>query len=37
MSRYFYRGQPPMPAKKFLAEFWSLEEQAEKILEGLVE
>ena len=32
---YFYRYQPPTPAKELIAEFWKLEEEAEKILEGL--
>jgi type I restriction enzyme M protein len=34
-SKYFYRYQPPPPAKDLLAEFWRLEKQAEKMLEGL--
>jgi type I restriction enzyme M protein len=34
-NKYFYRYQPPTPAKDLLAEFWRLEEQAEKLLEGL--
>jgi hypothetical protein len=29
------RYQPPTPAKKLLAEFWKLEKEAEKMLEGL--
>ncbi len=33
-NKYFYRYQPPTPAKDLLAEFWKLEEQAEKTLEG---
>ena len=34
-NKYFYRYQPPMPAKELLAEFWRLEKEAEKFLEGL--
>jgi type I restriction enzyme M protein len=34
-NKYFYRYQPPTPAKELLAEFWKLEKQAEKMLEGL--
>jgi type I restriction enzyme M protein len=34
-NKYFYRYQPPTPAKELLAEFWRLEKQAEKMLEGL--
>ena len=34
-NRYFYRYQPPTPAKELLAEFWKLEKEAEKMLEGL--
>ena len=34
-NKYFYRYQPPTPSKDLLAEFWKLEEKAEKILEGL--
>ena len=34
-NKYFYRYQPPMPAKELLAEFWKLERDAEKMLEGL--
>jgi len=29
------RYQPPTPAKDLLAEFWKLEKEAEKMLEGL--
>ncbi len=29
------RYQPPRPAKELLAEFWRLEKEAEKMLEGL--
>lgn len=34
-NKYFYRYQPPTPANDLLKEFWRLEEQAEKMLEGL--
>jgi type I restriction enzyme M protein len=34
-NKYFYRYQPPPPAKDLLAEFWRLEKEAEKMLEGL--
>lgn len=34
-NKYFYRYQPPTPAKDLLAEFWRLEKEAEKLLEGL--
>jgi type I restriction enzyme M protein len=34
-NKYFYRYKPPMPAKDLLAEFWKLEKEAEKMLEGL--
>jgi type I restriction enzyme M protein len=34
-NKYFYRYQPPTPAKDLLAEFWRLEKEAEKRLEGL--
>jgi type I restriction enzyme M protein len=34
-NKYFYRYQPPIPAKELLAEFWRLEKEAEKMLEGL--
>ena len=34
-NKYFYRYQPPTPAKELLAEFWKLEKEAEKLLEGL--
>ncbi|MFH1738826.1 MAG: hypothetical protein ABIH23_07440 [bacterium] len=36
-NKYFYRYQPPTPAKKLLEEFWKLEKEAEKMLEGLAE
>ncbi|MDO8947194.1 MAG: class I SAM-dependent DNA methyltransferase [Desulfocapsaceae bacterium] len=35
-NKYFYRYQPPTPAKDLLAEFWRLEKEAEGMLEGLV-
>ena len=34
-NKYFYRYQPPPPAKELLEEFWKLEKEAEKMLEGL--
>jgi type I restriction enzyme M protein len=34
-NKYFYRYHPPTPAKELLAEFWRLEKDAEKMLEGL--
>jgi type I restriction enzyme M protein len=34
-NKYFYRYQPPTAAKDLLAEFWKLEKQAEKMLDGL--
>jgi type I restriction enzyme M protein len=34
-GKYFYRYQPPTPAKDLLKEFWDLEKKAEKMLEGL--
>jgi len=36
-NKYFYRYQPPTPAKDLLAEFWKLEKEAEKMLEGLAQ
>lgn len=36
-NRYFYRYQPPTPAKELLAEFWKLEKEAEKLLAGLAQ
>ncbi len=35
-NKYFYRYQPPTPAKDLLAEFWTLEKEAEKMV-GLLE
>jgi type I restriction enzyme M protein len=34
-NKYFYRYQPPTPAKDLLAQFWKLEKEAETMLEGL--
>jgi len=34
-NKYFYRYQPPTPAKDLLDQFWELEKEAEKMLEGL--
>ncbi len=34
-NKYFYRYQPPTPAKDLLNEFWRLEKEAEKMLKGL--
>lgn len=34
-NKYFYRYKPPTPAKDLLEEFWRLEKEAEKMLEGL--
>lgn len=34
-NKYFYRYQSPRSAKDLLAEFWILEKDAEKMLEGL--
>ena len=36
-NKYFYRYQPPPPAKDLLAEFWRLEKEAEALLKGLAE
>ena len=36
VTKYFYRYQPPTPAKDLLAKFWNLERETEKLLEGLV-
>ena len=36
-NKYFYRYQPPPPAADLLAEFWRLEREAEKMLEGLAD
>ena len=34
-NKYFYRYQPPTPAKDLLAKFWQLEKEAEGMLKGL--
>ena len=36
-NNYFYRCQPPTPAQDLLKEFWRLEKDAEKLLEGIVQ
>jgi type I restriction enzyme M protein len=36
-NKYFYRYQPPTQAKELLAEFWRLEKEAERLLEGLAQ
>ena len=36
-NKYFYRYHPPTPAKDLLTEFWRLEKEAEKMLEGLAQ
>ena len=36
-NKYFYRYQPPTPAKELLAEFWRLEKEAEEMLKRLAE
>ena len=36
-NKYFYRYQPSTPAKELLEEFWKLQKEAEKMLEGLVQ
>jgi type I restriction enzyme M protein len=36
-NKYFYRYQPPRPAKDLLEEFWRLEKEAESLLKGLAE
>ena len=36
-NKYFYKYQPPTPAKELLAEFWRLEKEAEKVIEGLAQ
>jgi len=35
MIKYLRRHQPPASAKELLAEFWKLEKQNEKMMEGL--
>lgn len=34
-NKYFYRYKAPTPTKELLDQFWTLEKQAEKLLEGL--
>ena len=34
-NKYFYRYQPPPPAKDLLDEFWGLEKEADKMLKAL--
>jgi len=34
-NKYFYRYQPPTPAKELLEEFWKLEKEAEQLLRNL--
>ena len=34
-NKYFYKYQPPKPADDLLKEFWALEKEAEKMLDGL--
>jgi len=34
-NKYFYRYRPPTPAKDLLSQFWELEKEAERMLEGL--
>ncbi len=36
-NKYFYRYQPPTPAKDLLAEFWRLEKEAESLLKRSAE
>jgi type I restriction enzyme M protein len=36
-NKYFYRYEPPTPANELLKEFWKLEKEAEKMLEGLAQ
>lgn len=36
-NKYFFRHEPPTPAKDLLKEFWRLEKEAEKLLEGLAQ
>lgn len=35
MTQSFYHDEPLTPAKDLLAEFWKLERELEKMLEGL--
>jgi len=34
-NKYFYQYEPPTPAQDLLNEFWRLEKEAEKMLQGL--
>jgi type I restriction enzyme M protein len=34
-NKYFYRYQPPTPAKDLLSQFWDLEKDADQLLAGL--
>jgi DNA repair protein RadC len=36
VTKYFYRCQPPTPAKELLAELWRLEKEAEKLLDHII-
>jgi len=36
-NKYFYRCQPPVPAKDLLAEFWKPEKEAEMMLKMLAQ
>ncbi len=36
-NKYFYRYQAPIPAKELLTEFWKLEKETKKMLEGLAQ
>jgi type I restriction enzyme M protein len=36
-NKYFYRYQPPTSAKALLDEFWSLEKEAEQLLQRLIQ
>ena len=37
LNKYFYRYQPPIPAKDLLAQFWDLEKEAEQMLQRLMQ
>lgn len=36
-NKYFYKYKAPEPADKILEEFWRLEKETEKMLEGLAQ
>src|SRR4030043_382848 len=36
-NKYFYRYEPPTPAKELLKEFWRLEKEGEPLLKGMAE